>query len=228
VLLPGLDGTGTLFEGLTAVLAPRFESIHVATYPTHRFLSYAELLPYLNKITPADPFILVAESFSSPLAVKFAACHPVSLVGMIICAGFVTNPLGRWSYGVKVLANPLLLSIPLPDMMVEKFLVGPSAPVGLKGAVRNALSSVHPKVLARRVRAVLDCDARDDLIKTKIPIMYIQGESDRLVRAPCFQEIQRLRPDTVLASISAPHLVLQREPQKAAAVVGEFVDGLSE
>ena len=226
MLLPGLDGTGTLFEGLTPVLAPRFETIHVATYPTHRFLSYAELLPYLNEITPTDPFILVAESFSSPLAVKFAACHPVNLVGLIICAGFVTNPAGRWSYGVRLLANPLLLGIPLPDFLLDKFLIGPCADVALHGAVRHALSLVQPNVLARRVHAVLECDAREDLRRAKVPIMYIQGESDRLVRAPCFQEIQRLRPDTILASIPAPHLVLQREPEKAAAVVGEFDDRL--
>lgn len=57
-------------------------------------------------------------------------------------------------------------------------------------------------------------------------MMYIQAEGDRLVRAECFGEIRRLRPDTVLASIPAPHLVFQREPQKAAEVIVRFIHQL--
>ncbi|MFI5073242.1 MAG: alpha/beta fold hydrolase [Terriglobales bacterium] len=226
VLLPGLDGTGALFEPVIAALS-RTYNIYSARYPADRFLSYTELLACVNDIIPSDPFILVGESFSSPLAVKFAACHPTNLVGLIICAGFVTNPLRKWSFGIRVLANPLLLRIPLPDMVMEKFIVGRRAPAALKVAVRRALSLVHPNVLAQRIHAVLECDTREALKRIKVPIMYIQGENDRLVQAECFQEIQGLRPDTVLASISAPHLVLQREPQKAAAVISKFIDSLS-
>jgi len=57
-------------------------------------------------------------------------------------------------------------------------------------------------------------------------MMYIQAESDRLVRAGCFSEVQRLRPDTVLASIPGPHLVLQREPRKAAEAIVRFIHRL--
>jgi pimeloyl-ACP methyl ester carboxylesterase len=57
--------------------------------------------------------------------------------------------------------------------------------------------------------------------------MYIQAESDRLVRAESLREIQRLRPDTVLALIPAPHLVLQREPQKAAEIIVRFIRQLA-
>ena len=57
-------------------------------------------------------------------------------------------------------------------------------------------------------------------------MMYIEAEGDRLVRAECLREIQRLRPDTVLASIPAPHLVLQREPQKAAEIIVRFMHQL--
>jgi pimeloyl-[acyl-carrier protein] methyl ester esterase len=227
VLLPGLDGTGTLFERLIPAFAQTF-NIQVATYPPNRFLSYAELLPYLNEITPADPFVLVAESFSSPLAVEFAGRHPVNLVGLIMCAGFVTNPMGRWSYGVRALANPWLLGVPLPDFLLENFLIGRSAPVALKDAVRHALSLVHPNVLARRIHAVLDCDARESLRRIRVPIMYVQGGNDRLLRAKCFQEVRRLRPDIILVSIPAPHLILQREPQKAAGAIAKFADGLSD
>jgi pimeloyl-ACP methyl ester carboxylesterase len=60
------------------------------------------------------------------------------------------------------------------------------------------------------------CDASEQLVRVRVPTLYLQAEQDRLVRKSSFQEIQELKPDTVLVSIAAPHFVLQREPCKAA------------
>ena len=143
-----------------------------------------------------------------------------------MCAGFITNPVGGWSLLVRALARPLLFRLSPPRLVLEHFLIGTSPPSALVSGVRQALRLVNSGVLAGRVRAVLDCDAREDLARTEIPIVYIRAEGDRLVRAECFREIQRLRPHTMLASISAPHLVLQREPQKAAEVIVRFIHQL--
>jgi pimeloyl-[acyl-carrier protein] methyl ester esterase len=225
VLLPGLDGTGTLFADLIAELAPTLR-VNIARYPADRFLSYSELVSCVREIIPSSPFLLVAESFSTPLAIKLAATRPSNLAGLVLCAGFVTNPAGRWAPLVKVLARPWLFRLSPPGFALEDFLVGASPHDALGAGVRQALQLVNPGVLAGRVRAVLDCDAREDLARTKIPMMYIQAESDRLVRAECFREVQRLRPDTVLTSIPAPHLVLQREPRKAAEAIVRFIHQL--
>jgi hypothetical protein len=42
----------------------------------------------------------------------------------------------------------------------------------------------------------------------------------------CKDEFSQLRPDTVLRSVPAPHLLLQREPQKAATVIMAFISSL--
>ncbi len=226
VLLPGLDGTGTLFTDLISELPPTL-SVKVARYPTQRFLSYSELIPCVQELVPnSSPFLLVAESFSTPLAAKLAATRPLNLAGLILCAGFITNPIGSWALLVRVLARPWLFELSPPGFALKHFLVGTSPPNALEDGVREALRLVNPGVLAGRVRAVLDCDAREDLARTEIPMMYIQAESDRLVRAGCFSEVQRLRPDTVLASIPGPHLVLQREPRKAAEAIVRFIHRL--
>ena len=60
----------------------------------------------------------------------------------------------------------------------------------------------------------------------RVPILYLQGEEDRLVRKSSFQEIQMVKPDTVLASITSPHFVLQRQPRKAADLIAHFVTNL--
>src|ERR1700719_1226395 len=96
VLLPGLDGTGMLFGDLIGELPPT-QTVNIARYPTDRFLSYAELVSCVREIIPSNPFLLVAESFSTPLAAMLAATRPPNLAGLILCAGFVTNPIGSWA-----------------------------------------------------------------------------------------------------------------------------------
>lgn len=226
MLLPGLDGTGTLFADFLSALPPTLRA-NTARYPTDRFLSYSELVPCVKEVLPSSsPFLLVAESFSTPLAAKFAATRPPNLAGLVMCAGFITNPVGSWSLLVRALARPRVFLLSPPSWALEHFLIGTSPPSALVASVRQALRLVNSGVLAGRVRAVLDCDAREELGRTEIPMMYIQAEGDRLVRGECFREVQRLRPDTVLASIPAPHLVLQREPQKAAEVIVRFIHQL--
>ena len=93
MLLPGLDGTGELFLDFLAAL-PELWTATIVTYPTDRFLRYSDLRPYVGAAVPQlEPFVLVAESFSTPLAVWYAATAPPNLTAVVICTGFVGNPV---------------------------------------------------------------------------------------------------------------------------------------
>lgn len=74
VLLPGMDGTGTLFDPLLAVL-PKTCQIKVIKYPTDASLTYEELERYVIERLPIgrSPLIVIAESFSGPIALRLAA-----------------------------------------------------------------------------------------------------------------------------------------------------------
>jgi pimeloyl-[acyl-carrier protein] methyl ester esterase len=96
VLLPGMDGTGNLFADFVEALPDTFE-VEVVHYPNNVCLSYTELMTFVQSAAPpSEPFVLVAESFSTPLAIQYAATNPPDLRGLVICAGFVTTPLQGW------------------------------------------------------------------------------------------------------------------------------------
>jgi pimeloyl-ACP methyl ester carboxylesterase len=227
VLLPGLEGTGTLFADFVSQLPPALTLI-IGKYPAQQFLAYAELVSHVREIVPSDtPFVLVAESFSTPLAAMFAATRPPDLVGLILCAGFITNPAKNWTLLAKILARRAVLRISPPRWFLERFVLGNDPPATLEANFREALRAADAEVLAERLRAILDCDAREDLRRTEIPLMYIQAGRDRLVPTQCFAEIQRVRPNAQLVSIpGAPHLVLQREPRKCAQAIARFIEEL--
>jgi pimeloyl-ACP methyl ester carboxylesterase len=226
VLLPGLDGTGQLFADFLAALPDTFTTT-VITYPTQKFLSHAELLPFVSEAVPkAGPFVLLAESFSTPIALGYAASNPPNLAGVVRCAGFVFKPMAGWSWIVKGVAKPWFFRLRPPRRILEYFLVGANASPLLIQKLRQALQIVSPAVVSRRVCEVLDCDARNDLARTTVPIMYVQAVHDRLLPKSCSSEIFRIRPDVISAVVQGPHLILQREPRKVANLVTTFVEQL--
>jgi pimeloyl-[acyl-carrier protein] methyl ester esterase len=75
VLLPGMDGTGALLVDLAAALGTEFDVI-VVSYPVDRALDYAALERIARSRLPSNgPHVLVAESFSGPIAISIAAAH---------------------------------------------------------------------------------------------------------------------------------------------------------
>jgi pimeloyl-[acyl-carrier protein] methyl ester esterase len=226
VLLPGMDGTGDLFEGFVVALPASFE-IEIVRYPTGDYLSYAELEALVRAVIPASgPFLLVAESFSTPLAIQCAASCLPHLRGLVLCAGFATSPVRGWRRRVCSLMAPILFRVKLSETAARFFLVGKDASDALVAAVRAAVSSVQSKVLSGRLREVLGCDVRAELARVAVPVLYIQAKSDRLVGTANLEEIRRIRPEMAVAVVDGPHLLFQREPQRTAEVVVEFVSAL--
>jgi pimeloyl-ACP methyl ester carboxylesterase len=226
VLLPGMDGTGELFADFLEALPDAFDA-RVVRYPSGEFLSYSELITLVQSAAPAaEPFVLVAESFSSPLAVQFAAMNPPNLKALILCAGFVTGPASGWMRFAASLLAPVVFRLPLPGIFAKYFLLGADPPKTLLAAVRSAISTVRPTVLSARLHAVLTCDARAELSRINVPIVYLQAAHDRLVPASALEEILRINPRTTVVKIPGPHLLLQCEPQKAAGSIATFIEQL--
>jgi pimeloyl-ACP methyl ester carboxylesterase len=221
-----MDGTGELFADFIKALPDSFETASVR-YPTDICLSYAGLMTFVRSVTDASrPFVLIAESFSTPLAIQFAATNPQNLKGLVLCAGFASSPVRGWFRFLGSLFSPFLFRVKLTEFAVKRWLVGPNASPALLSAVKAAISSVKPNVLSARLCAILDCDARTELTQVTVPILYLQANQDRLIPVSCFDEIRRINPQTSVTKISGPHLLFQREPQKTAEVVARFIQQL--
>jgi pimeloyl-ACP methyl ester carboxylesterase len=157
VLLPGLDGTGELFESFLKAL-PSSLTPQVVSYPTEQYLTYKELVSLVQSVLPRkEPFVLLGESFGGPLSIKVAALSPPNLRAVILCASFVSNPVPPSLTWAASLPRPLLSLVghlSVPDMLVQFFAVGMDSPQDLLDLFHCVKKKVRPKVLAERVRAV--------------------------------------------------------------------------
>lgn len=225
VLLPGLDGTGKLFAPFLSVLPPSY-SPSIISFPTDRFLDYNELLMQVERaIGGLDQVILVAESFSGPLAVSLAARNPGRVKALVLCASFVSSPAGATLSAIARFLGKSLFAIAPPDWAVRQWLLGRDSSDELIALAKSAIGEVEPLVLSRRLELVMEVDVRSQLRECKAPLLYLQAKRDALVGAGAWNEIRELGEGFVHSEIDGPHLLMQARPQEVFNEIARFLEG---
>ncbi len=224
VLLPGMDGTGDLFDPVLSNLPEEIEPI-VVTYPGSEPLDYEDLVEIAREAIPAEePYAILGESFSGPIAVSLAAGAGTNLVALFLCCTFVRNP----SIALAAM-RPILPLIPMRNFLADtaaNFLLGARS-IELKESVVESLDKVHPRVLRKRIREVLDVDVSQSLGRVTVPIQYLQASRDWIVSIRSAQLICSIAPATEIYRIDGPHLLLQSQPEQAARAISGFLARLA-
>lgn len=218
VLLPGLDGTGRLFERFVAAAPPGVIVTPIALPCETTALDdrVAALLP------DRERFVLLAESYSSALAVRLA--ERCDVAGLVIVNGFVSPP--RWG-GFRCLVSARMFAMPLPRGLLRALLVGRAASDALVDDVVAAVRSVPAPVLAHRLREVLRGDGRDAFARLPCRVLYLRGTEDRLVSDMSWKRMAALRPMD-LARVKGPHLLLQASPAASWDAIAPFLAAAGE
>lgn len=223
ILLPGLDGTGMLFQPAVNLSPAQIDPV-VRSYPSDASLSFQELEELIEQSLPDDsPFVLLGESFSGPLALKVAVRQPHGLRGLVLVASFLKYPGPRWSHWFPW---NLLFRFGVPSVVLRHYLVGWGASDKLVKLLRRALSQVRPEVMAARVRSLMQVDASDAVACCRVPILCLHGRRDRLVDSRAFSSLAAAKSGVRFEVVDAPHLVLQTEPEACWKHIVEFVEGL--
>jgi pimeloyl-ACP methyl ester carboxylesterase len=222
ILLPGLDGSGRLFEPLLAA-APRAFDPEPLSYPAEEALGYDALLARVRPLLPRGRFVLLAESFSGPLAVRLAAERPRGLVALVLAATFLHRPLNPLLHPVRGLVGARLFGLPMPAAAIRHFMAGPDAPDAVVTEVQRAVAAVSPDVLAHRSAEALRVDARAAFAHVDVPILFIAPARDRLIRTDAHADVVAIHPDAEVAWLEGPHMILQRCPHASLARIEEFL-----
>lgn len=222
VLLPGMDGTGILFEPFVVALGEG-RPVTVVTYPTSGdSQTYAGLHDLAAlALPPEGPLVLLGESFSGPIAISLAAANPKRVVGVVLCCTFVRNPRPglRWLSGLASIPAPLP-----PSPILSAMLFGRFATTRLRRMLREALAEVQPAALRARFRAVVSVDVRAQARALEVPVLYLKAASDRVVPSPAVVEAEQYCRNMEVQLFDAPHCLLQVVPKEAAAAVADFIE----
>ena len=227
VLLPGMDGTGDLFNPLLKALPPSLQ-VEVVRYPGNEALGYEELKKLVQARLRPAPFVLLGESFSGPLAISIAAARPAGLCGLILSCTFAKTPRPALAFLSSVADNPLFRRIPPHALtrVVAPFLLGAFAPSARRLMLEQALRQLSPQTMIRRMQEVLQVDVREKLKQIDVPVMYLQAKQDRVVPGSAAESLKQNLPSMEIVRLDGPHCLLQASPAPAALAIQAFCDEL--
>jgi len=218
LILPGLDGTGKLLTDFIEALEPDIPA-DVVSYPPDAAMDYHELAVLVEKSLPDGKSLLIAESFSGPIAIRLAARLPGRFVGLVLCATFAKSP-HTW---LKPFRGLLDLPLPIPATgLIDKFTMGRWITKDWKGRIMAAVKALRPEVARKRLSEVLAANASTDLANIDNPILYLQATEDQLVPRRAWLHIRSVAPRARLATIEGPHFLLQANPHGAAEAIRSF------
>jgi pimeloyl-ACP methyl ester carboxylesterase len=218
VLLPGLDGTGELFAPLLQALGNGFPT-SIVRYGAE--LTFDEYVESAGKALP-DGCVLIAESFSGPVAIALAARHPGKIRCLVLCATFAVSPfrtlLRAAQFVPKLLFRPTLL---LPSIVSHFCFSGAS--ISIRPSPVAVVSTIPPAIMRARLACLAATDVRPLLPRVAAPVLYLRASNDRIVSSRRSLELTSLLPNVKVTEIDGPHLLLQARPRECAAAITDLV-----
>ena len=219
VVLPGLDGTTALLEEFCESLAGLNVVARAVAYPPDQAFGYEQLEPLVRAQLPSEPFLLLGESFSGPLAIKIAAAPPPNLLGLVLSTTFARAPVT----GLSAFA-PLARFAPArpPMLLMSWLLLGPWATPRLRSQLSNALGAVSPSALRARAAATLRVDVSTLLPSVRLPVLLLVASSDRLLASSAASVLASGLTHCRTVTVPGPHLLLQTATRECAKEIAEF------
>jgi pimeloyl-[acyl-carrier protein] methyl ester esterase len=216
VVLPGLDGSRALriefIERLRKMAIPvECMGYPIAALPPHEFDGW------IRARLPNVPFVMVAESFGGPLAIRLAASPPPQLRGVILVASFARLPI--WFRRAPASIVRWLPLRAAPGAIIARALLGRWSTPASRQALDSALVAIPTGELQHRLALVHAADERANVGRSKVPISAICARQDRLLGRATTREWQAaLGADRVL-ELDGPHALLQAVPDAVIAAL---------
>jgi pimeloyl-[acyl-carrier protein] methyl ester esterase len=224
VLMPGLDGTGLSFEPLLPLL-PADAKVTIVRYPKDLLLSFEETVEYAAAQIPAGvPPIIVAESFSGPIAIQMIGSGRIKAKALVLCATFAKSPRPIVWRITRFLRLPLLIRPDMPKRFF-KIVIGENKLIAkLLPLWKKVHADVPARVINHRLKIINQVDVTKWLKNLPVPCCYLQATNDRVVPSSCLTDFENCIPNLVIKRIKAPHFILQAQPRACLEAIEEFVD----
>ena len=223
ILMPGLDGTGLSFEPFLKFI-PDNVKITIIRYPTDKLLSFEETVECAAaQVAPGQPGIVIAESFSGPVAVEMIASGRVAAKALVLCATFAKSPHPIiWSV-IRFLRLPMLIRPEMPALFFKMILGDNKLIASLVPLWKKVHADVPALVMNHRLELINRVDVTKSLTKLSLPCLYLQATDDRVVSSASLTDFKRCIPHLVIQRIKTPHFILQAAPRDCLEAIEQFM-----
>lgn len=234
LLLPGLHGTNELYDPLIRELEKLSSKedivldIRALNYPLNINQQYQTLTDWIQQEIDFDkievPLLVIAESFSTPIALLLAEAHPDKICAVILASGFCASPL---NINFALLPLRPLFMIPPPRVALKHFLLDEDATKEELKKLREMIHAVPSKILSQRLHSVLTLKETNLPVIPNMPLLLLQAQHDALISWNIQNQLESHLPHAETHWIDSPHLLFQFKPQLAAKHIVEFISNLN-
>jgi pimeloyl-ACP methyl ester carboxylesterase len=222
ILLPGMNGTAHLSRWFLEALPSGVKGSALA-YPADRHLSYLEFAEHIRQALPQDePYILVAESYSGPVAALLAAEPTGPLRAVVLVASFVRRPFGRLGAWLARPVAWLVRHAPASRWLLSWLVLWPAMRPDVETALRQLIPRLDRALLAERAAEALRSDCSAQWAACAVPAVFLVPSRDRLFRRWTLNACRAILPTMTERVIRGPHLLLQHAPREVVAVLTEM------
>jgi pimeloyl-ACP methyl ester carboxylesterase len=185
-------------------------------------LSYEQLQKLVeDKLAALPDYMLLAESFSGPIAIKIASKNPQGLRGVILSATFTSRPVSLPLFSLLEKTVSFIKLIPVASI---DFLLCNNHQLAVR--VKEIIRHIPADVLKTRLQSVAHVDVSLELAQINVPLLYLHPDNDRCLGDHTLKQFTALRPDMQVCRIEGPHLLLQANPAAVSAHVIQFMHNI--
>lgn len=222
VLLPGMDGTGELFDKFATHLNETVRP-QVVRYPVDIPQSLECLVDYVESAVPKnEPYFLLAESFSGRIAFEVAHRQKTRVAAIIFVATFLKSPrplLLRFNDFIPIQWMKMLEP---PNWFVKRYFVGVDKSSCDVQDFKNIVMQVPPQILKQRLSMIANLTLPQK--ELDVPVLYLQAANDLLVSQKSCEDFKLCCPDLTVKQIEGRHFLLQSSPELSAYCVKNFLE----
>jgi pimeloyl-[acyl-carrier protein] methyl ester esterase len=220
LLLPGFDGTGELFAPLLSAIGTRLSTVVIRYKDEVRFDDYidsvAARLPERNAV-------LVAESFSGPIALATAVRHPARIRAIVLCASFAVSPFRPLTRLARFVPWQLFRPNPAQGAILGRYCLNHASDPALLAKALSVIQSVPARTIKSRLELLAELDVHNLLSQVTAPVLYLQALQDKVVGARLSDDLVGGLSDVTVRRLAGPHLLLQCRPDECAEAIIQFV-----
>lgn len=229
IFLPGLHGTAELFDELVEQLKLHVGNFQATliSYPTDRKQSYKKLFKWLctdlvlDQSSTDRTTVIIAESFSTPLALKLADKFPQQITALVIGGGFSSSPVNP-AFALFPL-RPIFMFTP-PRFVIRHFLTGEGCTNKLVNKVRSAIKNASSKSISQRIFSILTLQEERLPNIPSTPVLLLHALDDAVIPWEIQNQLEQHLPHAQSHWINSPHLIMQAHPEICASSIAKFLN----
>jgi surfactin synthase thioesterase subunit len=219
LFLPGLDGTGLLFNDVINALPDNIDIEIISLNQTQGATNQDQAKQIAKRFAQFELFI-VAESYSGRIAYELCNILEGNVIGIVFIASFISRPSFTSKFAT-FFPTPLLKPNFINNWLIQKVGFSGQTDYELANQVFKSLANADPMKLKERLRNI--SELKDPQKTHIVPVTYIRPTRDYLVSNNAVDEVNLAFKNMNTISISGGHFIAQSRAEECAKIIEHAV-----